>query len=140
VTDYEENTEENEEIDEENIESIFMVWRLEEIKYYYELMLQQSIDDYIHNWQQPTYEKLEEFVRIKDKSFQEPAEVLRTKNDSQLPSSKMKKNKAKMTLKQNRIKMKHIWSNKPRKKLHLHHYLTTRKIKMKLLESSSKPS
>jgi len=62
VTNYEENMEENEEIDEENIESIFMVWSLEEIKYYYELMLQQSIeqdiDDYIQNWQQPTYEKL----------------------------------------------------------------------------------
>jgi hypothetical protein len=131
VTDYEEN-------------SIFMVWSPEEIKYYYELMLQQSIeqdiDDCIQKGKQPTYEKLEEFASIKDKRFQEPAEVLRTKNNSQLPSSKMKKNKAKMKVKQNRVKMKHIWSNKPRKKLHLHHYLTTRKVKMKLLESSCKPS
>jgi len=37
VTDYEENME-------ENIESIFLVWILEEIKYYYELMLQRSIE------------------------------------------------------------------------------------------------
>jgi hypothetical protein len=44
VNDYEENMEENEDIDEENIESIFMVWSPEEIKYYYELMLQQSVE------------------------------------------------------------------------------------------------
>jgi hypothetical protein len=90
--------------------------------------------------QQPNYENLEEFSSIKDKRFQEPAKVLRKKRYSQLPSSKMKKNKAKMKVKQNRVKMKHIWSNKPRKKLDLHHYLTTRKVKMKLLESICKPS
>jgi hypothetical protein len=77
VNDYEENMEENEAIDEENIESIFMVWSREEIKYYYELMLQQSIeqdiDDCIQKGKQPTYEKLEEFSSIKDKRFQEPA-------------------------------------------------------------------
>jgi hypothetical protein len=144
VTDYEENMEENEEIDEENIESIFMVWIPKEIKYYYELMLQQSIehdiDDCIQKGKQATYEKLEEFASIKDKRFQEPVEVLRKKNNSEMPSSKMKKNKAKMTVKKNKVKMKHIWSSKPRKKLHLHHYLTTRKVKMKLLESSCKPS
>jgi hypothetical protein len=63
VNDYEENMEENEDIDEENIESIFMVWSPEEIKYYYELMLQQSIendiDDCIQKGKQTTYEKLE---------------------------------------------------------------------------------
>jgi hypothetical protein len=144
VNDYEENMGKNEEIDEENIDSIFMVWIPEEIKYYYELMLQQSIeqdiDNCIQKGEQPTYEKLEELARIKDKCFQEPIEVLRTKRDSQLPSSKMKKNKAKMKLKKIRVKMKHIWSIKPRKKLNLHHYLTTRKVKIKLLESSCNPS
>jgi hypothetical protein len=126
VNDYEENMEENEDIDEENIESIFMVWSLEEIKCYYELMLQQSIekdiDDCIQKGKQLTYEKLEQFASIKDKCFQEPIEVLMTKNNSHPPSSKMNKNKAKRTLKHNRVKMKHIWSIKPRKKLHLHDY------------------
>jgi len=144
VTDYEVNMEENEEIEVENIESIFMVWIPEEIKYYYELMLQRSIehdiDDCIQKGQQPTYDKLEEFASIKDKCFQEPVEVLRTKNNSHPPSSKMKKNKAKRTLKHNIVKMKHIWSIKLRKNLHLHHYLTTRKVKTKLLESSCKHS
>jgi hypothetical protein len=43
VIDYEENMEENEEIDEKNIESIFMVWSSKEIKYY-KSMLQKSIE------------------------------------------------------------------------------------------------
>jgi hypothetical protein len=99
-----------------------------------------DIDDCIHKGKQATYGKLEEFASIKDKHFQEPAKVLRKNNNSELSSAKMKKNKSKMTVKKNKAKMKHIWSSKPRKKLHLHHYLTTRKVKMKLLLSSCKPS
>jgi hypothetical protein len=73
VTDYEENMKENEEIDEENIESIydensmdigeedaeieeiFMKWSLEEIKFYYELMLQQIDDQKLNSKEQTTH-------------------------------------------------------------------------------------
>jgi hypothetical protein len=79
--------------------------------------------------------ELEAFANIKDKCSQdkENAEVLRTKNNNQKSNSKMPRNKAKRAMKQNKVKMKHIWSSKPRKKLHLHHYLRSRKVKMKLL-------
>ena len=103
VTDYEEEMEETEEIDEENIESIFMVWNPKEIKYYYELMLQQSIeqdtDDCIQKGKQPTYEKLEKFASIKGKHFHESAEVLKTTKDSQQPSSKIQKKNVQITVK-----------------------------------------
>lgn len=144
VIDYEEDMEENEEIDEENIKSIFMVWSIEEIKYYYEFMLQkyieQDIDDCLQRGKQHTYEELEEFPNIKDKRLQEFVEVLTKKNDSQQPSSKMQKKKVMMTVKQIRVKMKHIWSSKPGKKLHCHHYWKTTKVNIKFLESSCKPS
>lgn len=119
------------------VEEIFMKWSPEEIKFYYELKLQESIeqdiDDCIQKWEHHIYVELEAFVNIKDKCSQEYAKALRTKNHNQKSNFKMSKNKVKRVVKQNRVKMKHIWSSKSRKKLHLHHYLTSRKVKMKLL-------
>jgi hypothetical protein len=139
--DYDEDcmdTEEEEDcITDIEIESVFIKWSPEEIKYYYELMLQESVEqdivDCIQKWEQHIYVELEAFANIKDKCSQENAEVLRTKNNNQKSNSKMPRNKVKRAMKQNRVKMKHIWSSKPRKKLHLHHYLRSRKVKMKLL-------
>jgi hypothetical protein len=141
--DYDEDcmdTEEEEDcITDIEIESVFRKWSPEEIKYYYELMLQESLEqdsaDCIQKWEQHIYVELEAFANIKDKCSQdkENAEVLRTKNNNQKSNSKMRRNKVKRAMKQNRVKMKHIWRSKPRKKLHLYHYLRSRKVKMKLL-------
>jgi hypothetical protein len=133
------DTEEEDCITDIEIESVFRKWSPEEIKYYYELMLQESLEqdsaDCIQKWEQHIYVELEAFANIKDKCSQdkENAEVLRTKNNNQKSNSKMRRNKVKRAMKQNRVKMKHIWRSKPRKKLHLYHYLRSRKVKMKLL-------
>jgi hypothetical protein len=133
------DTEEEDCITDIEIESVFRKWSPEEIKYYYELMLQESLEqdstDCIHKCEQHIYVELEAFANIKDKCSQdkENAEVLRSKNNNQKSNSKMRTNKVKRAMKQNRVKMKHIWRSNPRKKLHLYHYLRSRKVKMKLL-------
>ena len=94
--DYDEDcmdTEEEDCITNIEIESVFIKWSPEEIKYYYELMLQESLEqdsaDCIQKWEQHIYVELEAFVNIKDKCSQENAEVLRTKNNNQKSNSKM---------------------------------------------------
>jgi hypothetical protein len=70
------------------IESVFIKWSREEIKYYYELMLQESLEqdsaDCIQKWEQHIYVELEAFENIKDKCSQdkENEEVLRTTNNN----------------------------------------------------------
>jgi hypothetical protein len=117
--DYDEDcmdTEEEDCITNIEIESVFIKWSPEEIKYYYELMLQESVEqdiaDCIQKWEQHIYVELEAFANIKDKCSQdkENAKVLRTKNNNQKSNSKMSRNKAKRAMKQNKVKMKHIWS------------------------------
>jgi hypothetical protein len=75
--DYDEDcmdTEEEDCITDIEIESVFIKWSPEEIKYYYELMLQESVEqdivDCIQKWEQHIYVELEAFANIKDKCSQ----------------------------------------------------------------------
>jgi hypothetical protein len=88
--DYDEDcmdTEEEDCITDIEIESVFIKWSPEEIKYYYELMLQESIEqdivDCIQKWEQHIYVKLEAFANIKDKCSQ--VQMQRTIIRSQIP-------------------------------------------------------
>ena len=85
------------------IELVFIKWSLEEIKYYYELMLQESLEQDIDNCtqkekQQSTYENFVESASIKNELiFQELETMLKTKNINQ-KSRLRKKRYTRMTM------------------------------------------
>ena len=117
------------------IESFFMKWSPEEMKYYYELMLQESLEQDIDDCtqkekQQSTYENFVESASIKDELiFQELEAMLKTKTISQKSRLK-KKSYTRMTMEQKtRVKVFQVWSRKRKKKDK--HHTTTKKAKMK---------
>jgi hypothetical protein len=130
------DTEEEEDcITDIEIESFFMKWSPEEIKYYYELMLQESLEQDIDDCtqkekQQSTYENFVESASIKNELiFQELEAMLKTKNINQ-KSRLRKKRYTRMTMEQKtRVKVFQVWSRKRKKKDK--HHTTTKKAKMK---------
>ena len=144
------DTEEEDCITDIEIESVFIKWSPKEIKYYYELMLQESLEQDIDNCtekekQQSTYENFVESVSIKNELiFQELEAMLKTKNINQ-KSRLRKKRYTRMTMEQKtRVKVFQVSSRKRKKKDK--HHTTTKKAKMKaqlmsqLLKLCCKPS
>ena len=133
--DYMDTEEEEDCIINVEIESFFIKWSPEEMKYYYELMLQKSLERDIDDCtqkkkQQSTYENFVESVSIKDELiFQELEALLKTKTISQKSRLK-KKSYAIMTMEQKtRVKVFQVWSKKHKK--NDKHHTTTKKAKMK---------
>ena len=123
-----------------------MKWSPEEMKYYYELMLQESLEQDIDDCtqkqkQHTTYENFVESASIKyELIFQELEAMLKTKAISQKSRLK-KKSYTRMTMEQKtRVKVFQVWSMKHKRRTNIIHQPRRMNRLLKLCCNDVKPS